>query len=140
MKRYVLLFAWLALSALLIFTVCAMNGAGSAFGDGEKHVYYLSSSSESAAVASDNAIPALFLYSSVGGESAAFTDKTRREIEEEYSASLLFKESSAGVNNYYYYSPRFSRFVYINGVAVNFHIAEDGELLVAGTPIIFGGY
>lgn len=140
MKRYVLLFAELLLSALLIAAVCAINGVGAAFVGGENHVYYLSSSSESNVVVSDEAVPALLLFSFVGGESATFTDSTREKIEEEYSASLVYEQSAAGVNNYYYYSPLFSRFVYVNGAAVNLHIAEDGELLVAGTPIIFGGY
>lgn len=140
MKRYALLFAEIILSAILLVVVCAMNGVGAAFEGGKNHVYYLSSSSESTALVSENALPARLLYSSVGGESAAFTGATREEIEKEYSAVLVLEESAAGVNNYYYYSPLFSRFVYINGLAVNFHIAEDGELLVAGTPIIFGGY
>lgn len=140
MKRCALLFIVFVLSFLLFVVVCAMNGVGAAFYKGENHVYYLSSSSESKVVVSDNAIPALLLFSSVGGESVTLTDTERREIEKEYSASLVFKESAAGVNNYYYYSPRFSRFVYINGAAVNLHIVErDGEIR-AGTPIIFGGY
>jgi len=140
MKKHIILLAEIFLSAILFLIVCAMNGVGAAFCDGENHVYYLSASSQSETVITKSAVPAALLFSSVGGESAVITDMTRAELEEKYSASLVFEESASGVHNYYYYSPRFCRFVYIGGKAVNMHIAERGEYLCIGSPIIFGGY
>lgn len=140
MKRRLFLLAYFSAAALLFTIICAMCGVGAAFPYGKKHVYYLLPSSEAAVYTSDTAIPARLLLSEVGGESVTLDYVTREDIEKKYSATLLFSCSAAGVDNYYYYSPDFSSFVYICGVAVNLHIAERADDICVGTPIIFGGY
>jgi len=140
MKRRLFLFSYILAAALLFIIVCAVCGVGSAFPYGKNHVYYFSSSSQAAVYASDCAIPARALLINVDGESATLSGVTRAEIEKRYSAALVFCESAAGIDNYYYYSPYFYKSVNICGRIINLHIAERGDDICVGTPIIFGGY
>lgn len=139
MKKYFMLFAKIAAAVLLFIIVCAVNGVGAAFCEGAEHVYYFGASSQSGAVESDEALPANLIYAEVGGESATLEGVTIEEIEKKYSAVLEFEEYVSGVKNYYYYSPCFSRVAFIGGKAVNLHVAERGNVVRIGTPIIFGG-
>lgn len=141
MKRFALLLRSIVLAAALFLVICALNDVGAAFTKGEGHAYYIGSSSSQAAVyESARALPAGLVFSCVGGESAYMCGAERTALEEEYSATLLFEEKAGDTVNYYYYSPLFHTFIYINGFAVNLHIAVRGEKLCIGTPIIFGGY
>ena len=61
---------------------------------------------------------------------------------ERYGAAVQFVEEVDGVTSYYCYSPYLARKVFLQGRAVNLHIAvrESDGAAVVGTPIIFGGF
>ena len=66
--------------------------------------------------------------------------KNELDLKEKYRAELLFTEESCGVVNYYMYSPLLGNCVFLNGYAVNLHVAVGAEQTAAGTPLVFGGY
>lgn len=141
MKRIALLLRSVVLAAALLLVIGAVNNVGAAFTKGEGHAYYIGSASSVATVyESASALPAELIFIGVRGESAYMPGGDRAALEKQYSAELLFEERAGDTVNYYYYSPSFHSFIYINGFAVNMHIAVRGNDLSIGTPIIFGGY
>ena len=59
---------------------------------------------------------------------------------ERYGARLLFCERAGDVVNYYYSAPALGGGVWLEGAAVNLHVAVRGQGACIGSPLIFGGY
>ena len=58
----------------------------------------------------------------------------------ENSAKLIFIEEVDGVKNYYYYSKKIPLKEIIKNKKVNIQIAVSSDLIVIGSPIIYGSY
>ena len=63
-----------------------------------------------------------------------------KELAEYFGAEILIEEDACGVRSFYGYTPAWRECVYVNGVAVNLHIAIEENRLTVGSPIIFGGF
>lgn len=113
-----------------------------AFGQAESYRFYLGASSSAASFSSDSPLTDKLTAAGIAGESAEYEGDRFEDLQKLFRARLLFREEACGVVNYYLYSPSLGACVYLNGYAVNLHIAvkEDGTRTAAGTPIIFGGY
>ena len=70
------------------------------------------------------------------GESEQFV----RALLQDLSAQVLWTEEVDGVFSYYASSKKMGRQVFVDGQIVNLHIAVQGDRVVVGVPIIFGGY
>lgn len=112
------------------------------FGQAESYRFYLGASSSARSFASESPLIDKLMAERVAGESAEYRGDRYAELKELFRARLLFREEACGVVNYYLYSPYLGDCVYLNGYAVNLHIAveKSGERTAAGTPLIFGGY
>ncbi len=113
-----------------------------AFGQAERYRFYLGASSSARSFASDSPLTDKLTAERIAGESAEYSGDRCEELRTRFRARLLFREEACGVVNYYLYSPCLGDCVYLNGYAVNLHIAvdEEGTRTAAGTPLIFGGY
>lgn len=135
-----------AASALCIVLTCACAVGAYAlfhtpvFRGADRYFFSAEASSSSACVSSDDPVFGKLLLGRVAGESAAYTGNRYLQLKEEFGATLLFCERACGVSNYYLYSPKLKHAVYLNGHAVNLHIAVRGDTTAAGTPLIFGGF
>ncbi len=106
-----------------------------------KEEYYLySPSSQAERTLSLQAEDLLFLegisyeYETADGETFA------QEMIRSFRAVVLETETLDGVTSYYCYSPRLGSGTVLFGCKINLHIAVKGDLVKAGSPIIFGGY
>ena len=108
------------------------------FADGEGYEISAGASSSAAIVQTDDAF-AYKLFHAAAGESVRYEGDVAARLIKEFSAKLCFYEQACGVSHYYLYTPRLGEGVFLNGYAVNLHIAVRGERTVAGTPLIFGG-
>lgn len=70
------------------------------------------------------------------GERTAFV----AEILEKYDAEIIIEEACGEVVSYYCYTPNFRERVYVNGKAVNLHIAIAANRAALGVPLVFGGF
>ncbi len=115
---------------------------GSALNDleGERTFYLHSQSSW----ASQKSVLELLDIPFVTGESVELVERggVLESVLKTYGAAVQFVEEVDGVTSYYCYSPFFARKVFLQGRAVNLHIAvrESDGAAVVGTPIIFGGF
>jgi hypothetical protein len=111
----------------------------SAFSMGE-HTYYLYSSSSQAEIKQTLSLDELIFVTGesvvIEGEPYALAD----EILWRFGAEVCFTESTGDTLSYYCYSSRLKGGILLNGNKVNLHLALGDGRLVAGTPVIFGGY
>lgn len=110
------------------------------FGGGEGYELYLSPSSSSLVVLSDDPLLDKLLLGETAGESVRYEGNCAQEIADRFRAELLFTETAGGIENYYMYSPMLKGGVELNGYTVNLHIAVSETQTAAGTPLIFGGF
>ena len=134
-------FVLVLLPIAFVLAVCVARHLP-AFGQAESYRFYLGASSSATSFSSDSPLKDKLTAAGIAGESAEYEGNRIAELKELFRARLLFQEEACGVVNYYLYSPLLGACVYLNGYAVNLHIAvkEDGTRTAAGTPIIFGGY
>jgi len=139
-----LLHAALAAVTVLCAALCAVFAyalrTSPAFERGEDYTFYMGASSSSLSVSSENPALDKLLLHGVAGESTRYFGDRYEDLKEKYRAELLFTEEACGVVNYYMYSPLLGNCVFLNGYAVNFHVAVGAEQTAAGTPLVFGGY
>ncbi|MCM1441738.1 MAG: hypothetical protein NC131_21385 [Roseburia sp.] len=109
------------------------------FEKGSGYELYFGTSSSAQCVRTEN--PLLYkLTCAPKGESVRYEGERYAELKEKFGATLLFTENVCGVTNYYLYSPILGEPVFLNGHAVNLHLAVSAEQTAAGTPLIFGGF
>lgn len=110
------------------------------FENGDRYEFYLGVSSSAPVVSSQNPALDKLLLGYTAGESVRYEGDRREELCEKFRAELLFCEEAGGAVNYYCYSPLLGDPVFVNGYAVNLHVAVRGGNTAAGTPLIFGGF
>ena len=66
--------------------------------------------------------------------------KFAQKLLQDFAAYDIWTEQINGAISYYAASEKSTRQVRIEGHEVNLHIAVQGEKVVVGVPIIFGGY
>lgn len=111
-----------------------------AFEMGESYTLYLGANSSSLQISTKTPALEKLFRTDIAGESTQYAGELYEEIKDRYRAQLLFTEEACGVTNYYLYSPRLGDCVYLNGCAVNLHVAVSGGRTAVGTPLIFGGF
>jgi hypothetical protein len=132
----------MALVGVLVCVGLLFKGTALSNLDGERTFYLHSSSSW----ASQKSKLELLDLPFVTGESVMIsvkgTDALLGNVLETYGATLQFMEEVDGIRSYYCYSPCLARKIFLQGRAVNLHIAVRGDdgVAVVGTPIIFGGF
>ena len=67
-------------------------------------------------------------------------EKIAEDIARIYGAEWLIIEQAGGSVCFYGYTERFTDKVFVNGQAVNLHIAVNGTACAVGSPIIFDGF
>lgn len=134
--------AAVALALLLVGAGAVFKGSDLSKIDGER-TYYLHSASSWASQKSELDLLDLPF---VKGESVSVTVADgvnfAQGIIQTYEARVLFVEEAADTVSYYCYSPSISNCIYLQDRTVNLHIAVamDRDMVVVGTPIIFGGF
>ena len=148
MKRFVctLLAVLIAVCALVIVKVMHLSRFTALEGE---RTYFLDSAS-SQALQKTNLLPLDILrvkgecvamdISDYVGDRYLLKEEIAREISGKYQAEIVFMEEVCGVISYYAYTSAWSDGVWLYGQKINLHIAIDGEKLLVGSPIIFGGY
>ena len=63
-----------------------------------------------------------------------------QSIAKKYNAEIVMTEDVCGVSSFYAYTNLWKEAIYVNGRAVNLHIAVNGTACAVGYPIIFDGY
>ena len=133
----------IGIAALLCSFACVLFacviGAAPVFEGGKGYEFYMGANSSSLVVPSNNPALDKLLLGKVAGEKAEYENIDIKLLEARFHARLQFIEEACGVTNYYYRSPDLGDCVYLNGYAVNLHIAVSGSRAAAGTPLIFGG-
>lgn len=74
-----------------------------------------------------------------GGRYAS-KEEMARAIAEKFHAEIRVVEEVLGVTSYYCYVSAWTEELFVDGQAVNLHIALSKEECVVGTPIIFDGF
>ncbi len=110
------------------------------FAGGKNYVFYTGNSSSAQQIFSQNPALDKLTLGNIKGESAEYDGNRLQEIVKTFQARLVFCEEACGVKNYYFYSERLSSAVYLNGEAVNLHVALRESSTAVGSPLIFGGY
>lgn len=131
-------------AAVLCCFVCALFAvilrSSPVFEKGTNYEFYLGADSSSPIVSSDRPAFDKLRLGKVAGEKTEYESADLSALENRYRARLLFTEEVCGTVNYYFYSPELGDCVYLNGYAVNLHIAVAGMRTAVGTPLIFGGF
>ncbi len=109
------------------------------FSGATNYTLYLGRSSSERMISTQNPSWDKLVYK-VRGESGEYEGDRADELQKRFGATLVFFERVCGVENYYCYSPYLGEPIYLNGHAVNLHLAVKGDRTAAGTPLIFGGY
>ena len=139
---------FLAIGSTFFFTfVClclrAQNISRFSAFEGERTFYLRSCSSQALVKTRLNFFDA-FLVKGESVRRVVETEKTpcqiAKEIAEFYGAEILFVEEACGVSSIYGHTFAWRESVYISGAMVNLHIAIEGNRLIVGRPIIFGGF
>lgn len=128
------------LCAALCAVVAMLLWNAPAFAQGEGYTLYLGANSSSLAVRSQHAVWDKLTAERVAGESTCYVGNRYEELKQRFCAELLFEERVGDIVNYYLYSARLGDPVFINGYAVNLHVAVNEERTAVGTPLIFGGF
>lgn len=133
----------LALAACLAFAAFAYakNSVALYKTAGERTFYLYSASSQSLMKTSLS----LRDIPRVRGESVCFSFQKDAEmlvksIFDAYGAEIAFTESACGVTSYYGYGTELDEPIFLNGKAINLHVAVTESRCAVGTPIIFGGF
>ena len=63
-----------------------------------------------------------------------------QNLTKSYDAEIVVVEEACGVVSFYAYTGRWGDCIYVDGRAVNLHIAVKGTACVVGSPIIFDGF
>ena len=63
-----------------------------------------------------------------------------QNLAKKYDAEIVMVEEACGVISFYAYTGRWGDFIYVDGRAVNLHIAVNGEICTVGSPIVFDGF
>lgn len=105
-------------------------------------VYYLDSASSQSLIKTELALCDL---PRIRGESVWFahTENVKslaEKIFQDYGAEIAFVEESDDVISYYGYARGLGKPIFVQGHAVNLHVAATEARCVVGTPIIFGGF
>ncbi len=108
---------------------------------GAKITFYTGSFDSGAIAISEQSRP-FHLLTSVTGESCTLLKEEFlvEDIEEKFSAKMVFKEELPFCTLYYYSSNHLKYKKVIDGKQINLQIAEYSDKLVVGTPIIFGSF
>lgn len=112
-------------------------------GDYTFYLYSKSSDAQITTVPKDYApVFSLLHRAQITGERSVLTDDPRsiEEILSSLGGTLLFVEECGDVTSYYCYADGLSSPVFLNGTAVNLHLAVRGNTVCMGTPLIFGGF
>lgn len=120
--------------AFALFVHCPVFGSGSGY------ELYVSDSSSSPIVRTEDPLREKLSLNRIAGESVRYDGNRYEALKEQFSAVLLFTEEACGVTNYYLYSPLLGTPLDLKGHPVNLHIAVTEESTAAGTPLIFGGF
>lgn len=108
---------------------------------GERTEYYLNRASSQADIVSGLEPEELFFLE---GESVTYETENgetfAKALIRRFRARVFAEETVCGVRSYYCYSPALSSCATIEGFKINLHIAVRGNVVKAGTPIIFGGF
>lgn len=109
--------------------------------DGERTFYLYSASSQSLMKTGLG----LCDIPRVRGESVCFAfeqdaEELVKSIFDAYDAEIAFTESACGVTSYYGYGTELDEPIFLDGKAINLHVAVTESRCAVGTPIIFGGY
>lgn len=131
----------------LVITLLALGIAAAAlvlsrapvFRKGNNYELYLSPSSSSLTVLTDDPLTDKFLLP-VKGESVRYDGDEKNALIAQFRAKVLFTEKTAGVTNYYCFSPVLQNGLWLKGRFVNLHIAVSDTQTAVGTPLIFGGF
>ena len=67
-------------------------------------------------------------------------ERLAQEIADKFHAEILIKEEVCGVISFYGFTPNWTEKVFVEGKAINLHVAVNGGQCVVGTPIIFDGF
>lgn len=74
-----------------------------------------------------------------GGRYAS-SEQLAETLAREFDAEILIKEEACGVTSYYCHTALWQDEIFVEGQAINLHIAIGEKNCVVGAPIIFGGY
>lgn len=125
-------------SFIFLLSVCSLF-LSLAFGTVDfypkRETYYYYERYNSSAVCSSNVRLALCT-----GQSVRLEGVEPLELLKEYQATVLKVEKVDGITNYYCHSPLFGRGISIFGEKINLQIAKREDVVLVGTPILFGSF
>lgn len=129
-------------AALAVFCVLAALPNRLVFEGGERYTFYVGNTSKDCREVSCSAAEAgltRLTLQNVCGESATYSHLDIDEFLKSVNGEILFEEEIDGSFNYYCKAD-LPYSVKVNGFTVNLHICVREDSVMAGSPIIFGGY
>ena len=131
----------LAICLLLGGFFCAKERVLLSKTQGER-TFYLDSASSQGLIKTELAFADLFR---IRGESVSFlceqgNQELVLQIFDSYGAEICFTERVGEITSYYGYAQGLGMPVWVQGFAINLHVAVGESRCAVGTPIIFGGF